>query len=150
VYSFTDNYNNMKYPKVQNYINGAFVNIISDRSLPVISPLDGELLSEVPLSTAKDLDAAVKAAKAAFPAWSRMPIKERIQVFFRYKYLLEKYLKDLATLVHEENGKTYGEAVAEIEKHGIDLEPIRVDEYTGKRFTFFADPDGLPIEFYDK
>lgn len=116
MYSFTDNYNNMKYPKVQNYINGAFVNIISDRSLPVISPLDGELLSEVPLSTAKDLDAAVKAAKAAFPAWSRMPIKERIQVFFRYKYLLEKYLKDLATLVHEENGKTYGEAVAEIEK----------------------------------
>jgi malonate-semialdehyde dehydrogenase (acetylating)/methylmalonate-semialdehyde dehydrogenase len=106
----------MKYPKVQNYINGAFVNIISDRSLPVISPLDGELLSEVPLSTAKDLDAAVKAAKAAFPAWSRMPIKERVQVFFRYKYLLEKYLKDLATLVHEENGKTYGEAVAEIEK----------------------------------
>ncbi len=114
--SFTDNYNNMKYPKVQNYINGAFVNIISDRSLPVISPLDGELLSEVPMSTAKDLDAAVKAAKAAFPAWSRMPIKERVQVFFRYKHLLEKYLKDLATLVHEENGKTYGEAVAEIEK----------------------------------
>jgi malonate-semialdehyde dehydrogenase (acetylating)/methylmalonate-semialdehyde dehydrogenase len=43
-------------------------------------------------------------------------IKERVQVFFRYKHLLEKYLKDLATLVHEENGKTYGEAVAEIEK----------------------------------
>lgn len=106
----------MKYPKVQNYINGAFVNIISDRSLPVVSPLDGDLLSEVPLSTAKDVDAAVKAAKAAFPAWSRMPIKERVQVFFRYKHLLEKYLKDLATLVHEENGKTYGEAVAEIEK----------------------------------
>src|SRR4030095_8519754 len=106
----------MKYPKVQNYINGAFVNIISERSLPVISPLDGELLSEVPLSTAKDVDAAVKAAKAAFPAWSRMPIKERVQVFFRYKYLLEKYLKDLATLVHEENGKTIGEATAEIEK----------------------------------
>ena len=106
----------MKYPKVQNYINGAFVNIISDRSLPVISPLDGDLLSEVPMSTVKDLDAAVKAAKGAFQGWSRTPIKERVQVFFRYKHLLEKYLKDLATLVHEENGKTYGEAVAEIEK----------------------------------
>ena len=106
----------MKYPKVQNYINGAFVNIISDRSLPVISPLDGDHLSEVPMSTAKDLDAAVKAAKTAFPGWSKTPIKERVQVFFRYKHLLEKYLKELATLVHEENGKTYGEAVAEIEK----------------------------------
>src|SRR5688572_11365347 len=106
----------MKYPKVQNYINGAFVNIISDRSLPVISPLDGDLLSEVGMSSAKDLDAAVKAAKTAFPGWSKTPIKERVQVFFRYKHLLEKYLRELAILVHEEDGKTYGEAVAEIEK----------------------------------
>ena len=50
------------------------------------------------MSTAKDLDAAVKAAKAAFPAWSKTPIKERVQVFFRYKYLLEKHLKELAEL----------------------------------------------------
>lgn len=41
------------------------------------------------------------------------------------------------------------EAIAEVQKHGIDVEAIRVDEYTGKRFTFFADPDGLPIEFYE-
>jgi len=32
---------------------------------------------------------------------------------------------------------------------GIDVEPIRVDEYTGQRFTFFADPDGLPLELYE-
>lgn len=106
----------MKYPATQNYINGAFVNASSDRRLPVISPIDGNHLSDVPMSTAKDLDNAVKAAKAAFPAWSRTPIKERVQVFFRYKYLLEKNLKELAELVQEENGKTYSEAVAEIEK----------------------------------
>ncbi|HTI57747.1 VOC family protein [Mucilaginibacter sp.] len=41
------------------------------------------------------------------------------------------------------------EAIAEVQKHSIVVEPIRVDEYTGKRFTFFADPDGLPIEFYE-
>ncbi|MEI2737610.1 MAG: aldehyde dehydrogenase family protein [Chitinophagaceae bacterium] len=68
------------------------------------------------MSTAKDLDEAVKAAKAAFPAWSKTPIKERVQVFFRYKYLLEKHLKELSELVQEENGKTYSEAVAEVEK----------------------------------
>ncbi len=105
-----------KYPKVQNYINGAFVDAASERMLAVISPIDGNHLSDVPMSTAKDLDAAVKAAKAAFPAWSKTPIKERVQVFFKYKYLLEKYLKELADLVQEENGKTYSEAVAEIEK----------------------------------
>lgn len=33
---------------------------------------------------------------------------------------------------------------------GVECEPIRVDEFTGKRFTFFADPDGLPVELYEK
>jgi glyoxylase I family protein len=40
-------------------------------------------------------------------------------------------------------------AVARIEAHGVVCEPIRVDEYTGKRFTFFADPDDLPVELYE-
>lgn len=39
--------------------------------------------------------------------------------------------------------------IRHLQTHGIDSEPIRVDEYTGKRFTFIADPDGLPIEFYE-
>ncbi len=42
------------------------------------------------------------------------------------------------------------EAIAAIIADGVVVEPIRVDEFTGKRFTFFADPDGLPIEFYEK
>ena len=84
----------MKYSPVQNYINGAFVNAASQRTLDVISPLDGTLLSKVPMSTAKDLDDAVKAAKTAFYSWSHTPIKERVQVFYRYKYLLEKNLQE--------------------------------------------------------
>jgi malonate-semialdehyde dehydrogenase (acetylating)/methylmalonate-semialdehyde dehydrogenase len=106
----------MKYAPIQNYINGKFVDPTSTRKMEVISPIDGNLLSMVPMSSAKDLDTAVKAAKAAFPAWSRTPIKERVQAFFRYKYLLEKNLEELAKLCSEENGKTYGESVAEIEK----------------------------------
>lgn len=106
----------MKYAPVQNYINGTFVNSGSQRTLDVISPLDGNLLSKVPMSTAKDLDTAVQAANAAFVYWSRTPIKERVQVFYRYKTLLERDLKQLAELCSEENGKTYGESVAEIEK----------------------------------
>ncbi|OAN56629.1 hypothetical protein A7Q26_18810 [Sphingobium sp. TCM1] len=39
--------------------------------------------------------------------------------------------------------------VARLADHGIECEPIRVDEYTGQRFTFFADPDGLPLELYE-
>lgn len=106
----------MKYAATQNYFNGKFVNASSERKLDVVSPLDGNLLSTVPMSAPKDLDDAVKAATAASPAWSRMPIKERVQVFFRYKTLLEKNLQELARLCSEENGKTYSESVAEIEK----------------------------------
>lgn len=42
------------------------------------------------------------------------------------------------------------EAVAHISSFGVDIEPIRIDETTGKRFTFFADPDGLPLELYER
>jgi glyoxylase I family protein len=41
------------------------------------------------------------------------------------------------------------QAVADLGEHSVSAEPIRVDEYTGKRFTFFADPDGLPLELYE-
>lgn len=41
-------------------------------------------------------------------------------------------------------------AVAHLDAHGVKVEPVRVDEHTGKRFTFFADPDGLPLELYER
>jgi malonate-semialdehyde dehydrogenase (acetylating)/methylmalonate-semialdehyde dehydrogenase len=106
----------MKYGHVKNFINGKFEEASSKRTLDIISPLDGNLLSKVPMSSSDDLNKAVIAAKVAFQKWSKTPIKERVQVFFRYKTLLEKNLKELSELVMEENGKTYGEAVAEVEK----------------------------------
>jgi glyoxylase I family protein len=41
-------------------------------------------------------------------------------------------------------------SIEELEHNGVTIEPIRIDEFTGKRFTFIADPDGLPIEFYER
>jgi glyoxylase I family protein len=42
------------------------------------------------------------------------------------------------------------EVVRELQGKGVVVEPVRIDEHTGKRFTFFADPDGLPLEFYER
>ena len=106
----------MKYQAIKNYVNGQFVEASTDRKMDVISPIDGNHLSTVPMSTYADLDSAVAAAKAAFPKWSRTPIKERVQIFFRYRSLLEKHLVELSELCSEENGKVYSESVAEIEK----------------------------------
>ncbi|MEO8764509.1 MAG: CoA-acylating methylmalonate-semialdehyde dehydrogenase [Ginsengibacter sp.] len=106
----------MKYEPVRNFIDGAFQNATSQKYLDVVSPIDGNPLSKVPMSSKKDLDNAVDAGKKAFHLWSKTPIKERVQVFFRYKYLLERHLRELAELCSEENGKTIDESVAEIEK----------------------------------
>lgn len=106
----------MKYEVERNFINGERTDSSSQKFLDVISPVDGELLSRVCLSNANDLDAAVTVAKKAFPAWSKTPVKERVQVFYRYKTLLERDLNSLAQLCSEENGKTVSESIAEIEK----------------------------------
>ncbi|HNU09561.1 MAG TPA: aldehyde dehydrogenase family protein, partial [Pyrinomonadaceae bacterium] len=79
----------MKYEAVKNYYNGQFFESAATESLDVVSPIDGNLLSRVPMSPVGELNAAVASAKTAFEGWSRTPIKERVQVFFKYRYLLE-------------------------------------------------------------
>jgi malonate-semialdehyde dehydrogenase (acetylating)/methylmalonate-semialdehyde dehydrogenase len=105
----------VKYPEVKNYIGGSFESNGQNR-MDVHSPSSGELISTMPLSTGSDLDKAVQAAEAAYPSWSDTPVKERVQVFFRYKKLMEEHIQELAELVSNENGKTLGEATAEVEK----------------------------------
>lgn len=105
----------MKYPEVKNYIGEELQNG-SSNTLDVYSPVNGEVISKVFLSTYEAIDRAVKTAREAFTSWSETPIKERVQVFFRYRNLLEKYFDELSEIVHEENGKTIEEAKAEVAK----------------------------------
>lgn len=109
----------LSFPPAKNYIGGRFHDS-SAHSLDVISPLDGSTISSVVLSDAAALDTAVQAAQQAFPGWSERPIKERVQVFYRFRTLLEEQIDDIAELVHRENGKTMDEARAEVLK-GIEL-----------------------------
>jgi malonate-semialdehyde dehydrogenase (acetylating)/methylmalonate-semialdehyde dehydrogenase len=105
----------LRYPDIQNYLGGAFTQ--SDLPLlDVYDPSIGAVISRVPLSASAQVDAAVRHAKAALPAWSQMPIKERVQIFYRYKALLEQHVDELSALVTEENGKIPGEARAEVLK----------------------------------
>lgn len=105
----------MKYPEVRNYVAGSFVK--GDHEyLDVFNPSDGSVISRVPLSSRDDVDRAVQVAQAAFPAWSALPVKERVQVFFKYRTLLERDIEELTALVTEENGKIYSEAKAEVLK----------------------------------
>ncbi|MBN8722052.1 MAG: CoA-acylating methylmalonate-semialdehyde dehydrogenase [Acidobacteria bacterium] len=105
----------MKYSDVQNYIQGQFVPVNLE-FLDVYNPANGSVISKVPLSGMEQVDAAVKAAKEALPAWSSLPVKERVQVLYRYRMLLEKNIEELTHLITEENGKIYSEAKAEVLK----------------------------------
>lgn len=102
-------------PEVKNYINGTFERN-GQATMDVVSPLNGNIISSLPLSSSSDLDKAVKVAQDAFSLWSGMTLKERVQIFFRYRALLEKNIDELSKLICLENGKTYSEAKAEVEK----------------------------------
>ncbi|CAN5340673.1 CoA-acylating methylmalonate-semialdehyde dehydrogenase [soil metagenome] len=104
-----------KPTETRNFINGKFVSNGS-KSLDVISPLDGSLISTVPLSGASEVDDAVQAARKAYPEWSGRTLKERVQVLYKYRELLEKNMEELTRICHTENGKTWGESKAEVEK----------------------------------
>lgn len=103
------------YPEVRNFIGGEFIQDTLPK-MEVENPRYGKVISTMPLSGRTELDAAVLSAKAAFPAWSAMPVKERVQIFYRYKALMEKHMEELSNLVMDENGKTFDESRAEVEK----------------------------------
>ena len=104
-----------KYPQIKNYVGGEFVSN-ENEDLDVFSPIDGNVISKMPLSGMKEVDAAVQAGKKAFEEWSTKPIKERVQVLYKYRTLLQQNREELARLVHEENGKTMSESYAEVDK----------------------------------
>lgn len=111
-----------KYPVLKNIIGGQPAAPATE-SLEVFDPSLGRVISHVPLSSYDDVDKAVRAAQAALPAWAATPIKERVQVFYRYRNLLEENLAELSALVTEENGKIPSEATAEV------LKAIELTEY---------------------
>src|SRR5438552_7669438 len=86
----------------------------------VTNPATGEVLRHVPFATAEDVDAAVAAAVAAFPAWKAAPALRRARVLMRFRELLEAHKKDLARLVSQEHGKTAADAEGSITR-GIEV-----------------------------
>jgi malonate-semialdehyde dehydrogenase (acetylating)/methylmalonate-semialdehyde dehydrogenase len=103
-------------PAIANFIGGQWVSSGAAETLPVRDPATGGPLGRVPLSGAADVDRAVNAAAAAFPAWRATPAVERARVLFRLKALLELHREELARSLTREHGKTLAESRAEIQR----------------------------------
>src|SRR5437588_6486262 len=83
---------------IQNYIGGRWIAYDGDTE-PVYNPATGEIVGRAPLSTAREVDAAVAAAQAIFPAWSNLAVGARTDILFRFRHLIEEHSDELADLV---------------------------------------------------
>ncbi|MCC6621455.1 MAG: CoA-acylating methylmalonate-semialdehyde dehydrogenase [Deltaproteobacteria bacterium] len=100
----------------KNLVGGEWVDAVSGKTFPVDNPRHGKVIGHAPDSDAADVDAAVAAAKRAFPTWRSTPFKERVQVLYRLKAIMEANMEELTWLLSAENGKLFAEARASIEK----------------------------------
>jgi malonate-semialdehyde dehydrogenase (acetylating) / methylmalonate-semialdehyde dehydrogenase len=104
---------------LRNYVGGRWVDSRADAFFDVHNPATGDVIARTPLSTAADVDAAVAAARKAFPAWRDTPPVQRARHLFRFRQLLEDHFEELARLVTTEHGKTLDESRGSV-RRGIE------------------------------
>ncbi|MEW6261669.1 MAG: CoA-acylating methylmalonate-semialdehyde dehydrogenase [Thermodesulfobacteriota bacterium] len=97
--------------KLKYHVNGEWLESKTTKYMDCYDPSTGEVIAVAPQCTQDEVDAAIKAAHEAFPAWAATPAMKRVQVLFRLKELLEKHLDELTLLVAKENGKCWDEAL---------------------------------------
>jgi malonate-semialdehyde dehydrogenase (acetylating)/methylmalonate-semialdehyde dehydrogenase len=105
---------------IAHHVNGRLSTGTSVRQQNVFNPATGAITSQVALANAADVDAAVVAAKAAFPAWSDTPPIRRARVMFKFLELLNRHKDQLAHLITAEHGKVFTDAQGEVAR-GIDI-----------------------------
>ncbi|MCY8976190.1 CoA-acylating methylmalonate-semialdehyde dehydrogenase [Bacillus atrophaeus] len=109
---------NMK--KMQNNINGEWVDSTGAEVEEVINPANGKIIAYVPLSTRADVDRAVQAAQHAYQTWSLVPVPNRSRLLYKYLQLLQEQKEQLAEIITMENGKTLKDARGEVQR-GIEV-----------------------------
>src|SRR5215217_2827927 len=91
--------------KLQNFINGEFVDAVDGATEEVTNPANGEVIADMPLSNEEDVNRAVAAAKVAFPGWSTTPPGERAGAIMKLADLLEEHAEELSDLEAADAGK---------------------------------------------
>jgi malonate-semialdehyde dehydrogenase (acetylating)/methylmalonate-semialdehyde dehydrogenase len=108
--------------RVSHHIGGAVVAGTSGREGPVFDPATGAVTKHVDFASREEVDAAVAAAKAAFPAWRATSLSKRTDIMFRIRNLVEAHRTDIAALLTAEHGKVPSDALGEIARGLENLE----------------------------
>ena len=106
-----------------NWVDNKWFDSSSETRISVISPYFDKQIATIPDSGKSDLDIAVEKAKSAFPNWADTNIRDRAQIMFRFKSIIEKDIDNLAALIALDNGKTIADAKGSI------LRGVEVIEY---------------------
>ncbi|MGI5915555.1 MAG: CoA-acylating methylmalonate-semialdehyde dehydrogenase [Anaerolineae bacterium] len=106
----------MTLKKLQNYINGEWIDSESPNEIEVINPATAEPVAIEPMSTPAEADAAVEAAQAAFWEWRQTPPITRARYMFRLKEAMEERFEEISEAVTIENGKILDEARGEVRR----------------------------------
>jgi malonate-semialdehyde dehydrogenase (acetylating)/methylmalonate-semialdehyde dehydrogenase len=107
---------------VPHWIGGARVAGTSGRRGQVFNPATGEMAREVDFASVDEVDAAVAAARAAFPAWRATSLSKRTEIMFRIRNLVEAHRRELAAFLTAEHGKVPSDALGEIARGLENLE----------------------------
>ena len=98
------------------YYAGGWKESKTSKFMDCYDPSTGEVIAQAPQCTSSEVEEAIAAAKAAFPAWSDTPAPKRVQVLFRMKSLLDKHIEELTFMVAKEHGKVLDEALGDAAK----------------------------------
>ncbi|WP_434311619.1 CoA-acylating methylmalonate-semialdehyde dehydrogenase [Hominifimenecus sp. rT4P-3] len=98
------------------FINGQYVESKTEKYMPVHNPSTGEIIAETPCCTMEEVEDAIAAAKAAYPAWSSTPAHKRAQLFFKLRELIVEHMDELTLCVATENGKNWAESKGDVAK----------------------------------
>ena len=99
---------------VQHFINGQLVSGSGNRTGEVFDPALGKVTKHVSLANQQDIEAAIAAAKKAYPSWRDTPLSKRQQILFNFRELLNAKKSELAQIITEEHGKVLSDAMGEI------------------------------------
>jgi malonate-semialdehyde dehydrogenase (acetylating)/methylmalonate-semialdehyde dehydrogenase len=109
-------------PRVNHWIGGALVTGTSGRHGPIYNPATGELVREVDFASVEEVDAAVSAAKAAFPGWRSTSLSRRTEIMFRIRNLVDQHREEIAAHLTAEHGKVRTDALGEVARGLENLE----------------------------
>lgn len=109
--------------KLKYFCNGQYVESKTEVYYDLHNPSTGEITGYAPCCTADEVNEAIAAAKAAYPAWSATPAIKRSQILYKVRELIMEHMEELTRLVAEENGKVWAEAEGDVlkAKEGTEL-----------------------------